>query len=126
MRSPRGREPGQPPVRRYPRMAAEYVVAYRRRQPDGSESSEHLSRTRSLGLGGLMFETESPLDVGETLRLDVIVGERTVRASGTVIYAERQAEGLWRNGVQFTEISENDRDVLLGDYLQREYRIAPL
>ena len=121
-----GPTPGQPPVRRYPRMAAEYVVAYRRRLPSGGEANEQLSRTRSLGLGGLMFETENPLDVGETLRLDIVIGEHAVKASGVVIYAERRAEGVWHNGVQFTEISEDDRDVLLGAYLQREYRITPL
>ena len=121
-----GPTPGQPPVRRYPRMAAEYVVAYRRRLPSGGEANEQLSRTRSLGLGGLMFESENPLDVGETLRLAIVINEHTVSAVGVVIYAERRAEGLWHNGVQFTGISEDDRDVLLGAYLQREYRITPL
>jgi hypothetical protein len=107
-------------------MAAEYVVAYRRRLPNGGEAGEQLSRTRSLGLGGLMFETENPLDVGESLRLEIVIGEHTVKAAGAVIYAERHAEGVWHNGVQFTEISEGDRDVLLGAYLQSEYRITPL
>jgi hypothetical protein len=123
MKEPVGQLPGQPPVRRYPRMAAEYVVAYRRRLPDGGEAAEQISRTRSLGLGGLMFESESPLDVGENLRVEIVIGEHAVRAGGVVIYVDRRAEKLWNNGVQFTEISEADRDILLGAYLQREYRI---
>jgi hypothetical protein len=126
MRELRGQTPGQAPVRRYPRMAAEYVVAYRRLLPDGSEAAAKLSRTRSLGLGGLMFETENPLDVGESLRLEIVIGEQTIKAAAVVIYVDRRAEGLWHNGVQFTEISEDDRDVLLCAYLQREYRITPL
>jgi hypothetical protein len=125
MKEPVGKTPGQPPVRRYPRMAAEYVVAYRRLLPDGAETAEQISRTRSLGLGGLMFESEGPLDVGENLRLEIVIGEHTIKAGGVVIYVDRRAERLWNNGVQFTEISEADRDVLLGAYLQREYRIAP-
>lgn len=117
--------PGQAPVRRYPRMSAECVVAYRRPVPDGGESRQEFSRTRSIGLGGLMLETDAPLGLGEVLRLEIVLGEHTIKAVGVVAYVEPQAEGPVHNGIQFTEISENDRDVLLSIYLQREYRITP-
>jgi len=117
--------PGQAPVRRYPRMVADYVVAYRRQQPGGGDAAPLFSRTRTLGLGGLMFESETPLDHGEILRVEIVLGEQTIKAGGVVVYVDRQDDGPWRNGVQFTEISEDDRDALLGAYLQQEYRIAP-
>ena len=117
--------PGQAPVRRYPRMAGEYVVAYRRQLPGGGEVAAQFSRTRTLGLGGLMFDSEKPLDRGESLRLEIVFGEKTIKAAGVVVYIDRQDNGPWRNGVQFTEISEDDRDTLLGAYLQQEYRIDP-
>jgi hypothetical protein len=126
MKQPLGPTLGQPPVRRYPRMTAEYVLAFRRLLPGGGETAPQLTRTLSVGLGGLMFESESPLDVGEILRLEIVIGERTLKADGVVIYAERRAEELWHNGLQFTGITEDERDVLLGAYLQREYRIPPL
>lgn len=116
---------GQAPVRRYPRMAAEYVVAYRRLLPDGGETPAEFSRTRTLGLGGLMFESETPLAHGEALRLEIVLGDKTVRTTGVVVYVDRQEGGPWHNGVQFTEITEDDRDALLGAYLQQEYRISP-
>ena len=112
-------------MRRYPRMAAEYVVAYRRILPGEGEEQPRFSRTRTLGLGGLMFESEKPLDLGENLRLEIVLGEQTVKTTGVVVYVDRQDDGPWRNGVQFTEISEDDRDALLGAYLQQEYRISP-
>ncbi len=52
-------------------------------------------------------------------------GEKTIKAAGVVVYVDRQDDGPWRTGVQFTEISEDDRDALLGAYLQQEYRIDP-
>jgi hypothetical protein len=116
---------GQAPVRRYPRMAAEYVVAYRSLGAGGDESAPQFSRTRTLGLGGLMFEAERALENGQTLRLEIVLGDRTIKTTGIVVYVDRQDEGPWRIGVQFTEISEDDRDALLGAYLQQEYRIAP-
>jgi hypothetical protein len=115
----------QAPVRRYPRMCAEYVVAFRRQLPGGEETAAQFSRTRTLGLGGLMFESENPLNHGETLRMEIVLGEHTIKTAGVVVYVDRQDDGPWRNGVQFTEISEDDRDALLGAYLQQEYRIDP-
>ena len=125
MIDPLNKTPGQAPVRRYPRMTGEHVVAYRRQLPGGGEIAAQFSRTRSLGLGGLMFESHEPLENGESLRLEVVFAEKTIKAAGVVVYVDRQDDGHWRNGVQFTEISEDDRDVLLGAYLQQEYRIDP-
>ena len=125
MTDPLHQTPGQAPVRRYPRMAGEYVVAFRRQLPGGDEAAAQYSRTRTLGLGGLMFESERPLEHGESLRLEIVFGEKTIKAAGVVVYVDRQDDGHWRNGVQFTEISEDDRDALLGAYLQQEYRIDP-
>jgi hypothetical protein len=126
MDDPLQQAPGQAPIRRYPRMVAEYVVAYRRHFPDGADGPQLLAKTRTLGLGGLMFETDQPLERDERLRLEVVVGDATVRAGGVVVYVDRAPGGAWQIGVQFTEISEDDRDVLLGTYLQREYRIPPV
>jgi hypothetical protein len=112
------------PVRRYPRMAAEYSVSFRRSLPDGSQSEPHTSRTRTLGLGGLMFETGIQIDRGESLLVEIALGDHTIVATGTVVYTELR-EGLWQIGVQFTALAEDDRDALLGIYLQREYRLTP-
>jgi hypothetical protein len=106
-------------------MTGEYVVAYRRQLPGGGEIDAQFSRTRTLGLGGLMFESQEPLEHGESLRLEIVFGEKKIKAAGVVVYVDRQDDGPCRNGVQFTEISEDDRDALLGAYLQQEYRIDP-
>jgi hypothetical protein len=106
-------------------MAGEYVVSYWRQLTGGGELSAEYSRTRTLGLGGLMFESGQPLGTGETLRLEIVFGEKPIKAAGVVVYVDRLDSGPWRVGVQFTEISEDDRDALLGAYLQQEYRIDP-
>jgi hypothetical protein len=107
-------------------MNAEYIVAFRRQLPGDGETEPQFSRTRTLGLGGLMFEFEKPLDNGETLRIEIVFGDRTIKTAGIVVYVDREGDGPWRNGVQFTEISEDDRDALLGAYLQQEYQIDPV
>lgn len=104
-------------------MTAEYVVAYRRQATEDGEGAAQFSRTLTLGLGGLMFESENPLDLGEILRMEIVLGEQTIRTTGVVIHLDRKDNGPSRIGVQFTEISEDDRDALLGAYLQQEYHI---
>ena len=56
--------------------------------------------------------------------MEIALGEHTIVATGTVVYTE-QRDGLWQIGVQFTSLAEDDRDALLGVYLQREYRLNP-
>ena len=72
-----------------------------------------------------MFESEQPLSHGETLKMEIVLGEKTIKTTGVVIHIDRKGDGPCRYGVQFTEISEDDRDALLGAYLQKEYRIDP-
>ena len=114
---------GDPPIRRYPRMAAQYAVSYRRVLPGGGEGPAGFSETQTIGLGGLMFESENPLERGENLQVEIALGDHTVRATGTIVYVERRDGRPWQIGVQFTALGEDDRDALLGVYLQREYRL---
>ena len=116
---------GDPPIRRYPRMAAQYAVSYRRVLPGGGEGPAGFSETQTIGLGGLMFESESPMERGENLQVEIALGDHTVRAAGTIVYVERRDGRPWQIGVQFTALGEDDRDALLGVYLQREYRLPP-
>jgi len=113
------------PIRRYPRMAAEFTVAYRRRGPTGELEGPHVSRTRSVGLGGVMFEAAELLEPGTALRLEIVIGDRTVVTDARVVYVDRDAGEPFATGVEFTGLSDDDRDFLLGCYLQQEYRLSP-
>jgi hypothetical protein len=106
-------------------MNAEFVVAYRPVTGPGSADPPRLAKTRTVGLGGTMFESEDALTNGEQFSIELMVEERTVKARGRVVYVERQPNGFYQNGIEFTDISDDDRDFLLTCYLQREYRISP-
>lgn len=112
-------------TRKFPRMNAEFVVAYRHLGTEETAKSPNLAKTRSIGLGGMMFETEAPLILGDKYLIEVMVGDRTIKAPATVVYVEKGKSGLFQNGVEFTEITDDDRDYLLNCYLQQEYRITP-
>lgn len=109
-------------TRKYPRTSAVYVVAVRRRGSDPA-AMPLLGRTRSVGMGGVLFEVAVPFDPGDLLDLELMLGERTLRAAARVAYREAGREEPWGIGVQFLDLSDEDRDALLGCYLQQEYRI---
>lgn len=112
-------------TRKFPRMNADFVVAYRRLGPGESDATPSLAKTITVGLGGMMFETEAPLAIGDLYLVELMIGERTVKAPAKVVYVEQAHGGGFYNGIEFTEISDDDRDYLLNCYLQREYRITP-
>jgi hypothetical protein len=106
-------------------MAAEYVVAFRPAGDAPAGEKPKLAKTRTIGLGGALFETDEPLERGQDLMLELVVGGRTLTVAARVVYVERVESGGWGNGVQFLDITEEDREFLLACYLEREYRITP-
>lgn len=115
--------PRETKVRKFPRMRADFTLAYHRAAGDGSYGPPQLARTHTLGLGGLMFESEQALVVGEMLRVELVIADQAIAASARVVYADRAPGGLFQNGLEFVELSEEDREALLACYLQHEYRI---
>jgi predicted NUDIX family phosphoesterase len=107
-------------IRKYPRMNAEIVVAYRRLAPGGEP---RITKTRTLGLGGLMICIDEPLAQGERLALEVMLEGTVVAVESRVVYTEPDASGAHQVGLEYTRISDEDRERLLAYYLQHEYRI---
>lgn len=111
--------------RKLPRMYGDFIVAYRPLESAEAANPPRLARTRTVGLGGCMFEATSPLQVGERFRIELIIENYTIDTPARVVHVNRRRDDLYHIGVEFTEISEENRGYLLNCYLQREYRIAP-
>ena len=86
---------GDPPIRRYPRMAAQYAVSYRRVLPGGGEGPAGFSETQTIGLGGLMFESESPMERGENLQVEIALGDHTVHHDGEALTESGRPQHLF-------------------------------
>ncbi len=111
--------------RRYPRIRSRHAVLVKRLGP---EPLEGFSRTGVVGLGGCMFLADEPLGEGSVLELLIAVRGDVVRATARVVYELPRAPGRREVGVEFLDLPDRDREVLINlfppEELQR-YGITP-
>jgi hypothetical protein len=110
--------------RMYPRMPAEFSCVIRRIMPDGTEAPLQMVKTRNIGLGGMLIETEIMFAPGDAMRMVVMIGQRRIEARAKVVFAGGGRSGTFQYGVEFTDILEENRDFLLAYYLQKEYKLG--
>ena len=108
--------------RYYPRMDIEVLLAYR--PLSAPEEEGKVVKSRSFGLGGIMFEDENQLPPGAAYILDLVLGEMRVKVRAKVVYSKRIRNKLYQNGFSFSELDEKGREHLTNFFLQ-EYEQRP-
>jgi PilZ domain len=88
--------------RRYARVPLESPL---RAQIDGAQAG--LSRVKTISLGGAYLESPKKLNVGDSIKLEVRAGLRTIHF--TAVVRNISAEG---NGVEFVHMRDEDREKL--------------
>ena len=114
---------GEHDIRRYPRMSKQIILVYRP-EAEGKEKTS-FTRTKTLGLGGFMFESEQPLPVGTICRVKLVVGERNLGLRCRVVYTNETDQGSFEIGMEFTEISGDDREFLTALFMRDQYQVDP-
>lgn len=113
---------GKAKNRYFPRMALEVLLAYR---PESAPKTHaRVVKSRTLGLGGIMFESEHPLPVGSVYLLDLLLGEKRLEVPARVVYSNSAGPDLYENGLSFDSLSDGQREALTNFFLQ-EYEKAP-
>ncbi len=107
--------------RRYPRLEAEYAVTYR--AIAAGEEETHYTETKTLGLGGLMFDVDEHLPPGTLYHINLFIGDRSIHLKGKVIYTHEDEDDLCHVGIEFIEIKDEDRDFLLSNHMKVKYNI---
>ncbi len=107
--------------RRFPRLEWDFPLAYR--HVDAGKEATFFTITKTLGLGGLMFESDNPLVIGETYFLTLSLDEDTLRLKGRVLYANKLRQGPYRIGMEYIDITEEEREKLTISYMRRAYNV---
>ena len=104
-------------------MNVEVLLAYR---PASSPDEEaKITKSKSFGLGGVMFEAEDSLPVGSHYLVDLVLGEERLAVDGSVVYSNRISSGLYQNGFSFESLSEDEEEQLTNFFLQEYQRRPP-
>jgi hypothetical protein len=112
-----------PKNRYFPRINAEVLLAYM--TPGASPEDARVVKSHSIGLGGLMFESDHPLPVGSTYQFDLVLGDEHLVLMAKVIYARKLKSDNFQNGFSFTDLSDEQRERLLNFFLQEYDKLPP-
>lgn len=103
--------------RRFPRIPSENTVLVKS-AGDGAE--EGFAKTTVMGLGGCSFVTDTPLQAEERVEVYIAVHGKVVVALGRVAWTAERPDGKREAGVEFLEITEEDRRVVEDLFLRAE------
>jgi len=95
--------------RRFPRIPSSNPIMVRRLGP---ESVTRLTTTRVMGLGGCMFVNKESFGKDSLLSLLILVQGHYVDAKARVVYELPKENASFDIGVEFLEISDEDRGII--------------
>jgi hypothetical protein len=98
------------PKRHYPRIPSGNAVLVR--CLGGIRATEGFAKTEVVGLGGCMFVSDEPLGIGSVLELFISVEGRVLNTIARVVYEIPREPSHVEVGVEFLEISPEDREEL--------------
>jgi len=106
----------------------ERVVALEATQGGPDERHEHQPTEVNLSGGGLALRAESPLTLNVHLAIDLILlpNHHPMRAIGRAVDCREVAPGDFSIAIEFDEIREEDRDMLIQHVVRRQSAILRL
>jgi c-di-GMP-binding flagellar brake protein YcgR len=113
--------PDSPVNRYYPRLNTEILLAYR--PVGGRQDESRIVKSRSIGLGGLMFQADHPLSVGSSFLLDLVLDEKHLKVSAKVVYSNRRTDDSYQIGFEFVGLTADQREQLMNLFLQEYDRV---
>jgi hypothetical protein len=80
------------------------------------DKAEKKTKTANVSLGGLMIQTNEPLETNEPLRVAFIANTAPIEAEGKVVYSMKTTSG-YLSGLSFERMSRSDKKSL-AQYLE--------
>ena len=102
--------------RRYPRIESENIISIK--HAAAPDEDNVFTTSKVIGLGGVMFESREKTAVGENLEMSLLAGTDLLQVKVRVVWVNESGKERWMVGVEFVDISDEDRTKLL-DYLMR-------
>jgi hypothetical protein len=88
------------------------LTSYTPRKGEEQQYIVSIGRTLDVSEGGVKVETHRRLANGTELEMDIAIEDKIITAKGEVVHTEELKNGLFGTGIQFTAISDEDRNFL--------------
>jgi hypothetical protein len=106
--------------RKHARLSSIHLSTYKHFADDKTVDSQgNVVRTLDLGKGGALLELRERFEPNSILELDMMLGESRIRCLARITNV-REGDGVFMTGVAFTDMKEEDQEILKS-YLTWEY-----
>ncbi len=99
--------------RKHPRFETTNLLNFVCCNEDNEDCHQGMGRTLNVSETGILLETSHPIDPRWTISITIGFEEELVDIKGSVIFQKETNEDTFEAGIQFSEISEHERDILV-------------
>ncbi len=93
--------------KKHPRVKTENLVSYVCIDDRGNERGARIGRTIDVSLGGILIETNKPIETKDILLTTISIDDEIMNMKGKVVYYRVEDSGMFRTGIQFFEPKKN-------------------
>ncbi|NOZ19937.1 MAG: hypothetical protein GXP25_02495 [Planctomycetes bacterium] len=97
---------------RAPRVEFRQLAEVVHQDPATGFYEQVMGSTIDIGSDGVRFQADHGFDLGAVVSICLSVGERIIEARGAVTEATPAADGNVEMNIQFTELSDRDREFI--------------
>ena len=101
-----------------PRIEKVHLVQVNRFDEEGLRADLTTGRTLNISRGGVRLELHHPVPLRSVVSLNLVLGERIVDVSGTVVYLEDMDGERCCMGIEFGDL-ERESEALIEEFVER-------
>lgn len=101
-----------PKQRRYTRVQVTNLLSYDYEHITDKSRYQGTGKTCSLSEGGLLFETNHPIEKGTAIELQFTLEDNLITAFGEVIYNLDHGNDLYGIGIRFNKINDAQKTLI--------------
>ena len=94
-------------------------------EKDGINTQQGIGRTLNISEGGVLLETDRPLDSTQTIFLTIALKDKVIDVKGKILWCKESEVGIFMSGIEFYGM-EQDACPVLNQYLESFYKEPPL
>jgi len=108
-----------PEKRRQPRVTFRGMVFAEQVETPPSATDATMGKTIDISEGGILLEADSHFPFLSVIKLGLVLGTEMVDIKGQVVRLAKQRDGTIRMGIQFVDLTPQDRNALRNYCLER-------
>jgi hypothetical protein len=99
--------------RKFPRVTSVKLLSYVCFDEEGNPSEQGMGNTLDISLGGLLLETNVPIESRNILLQATNIREELIEIKGQVVYSRQSKPKIFHAGISFREKKERAREIVV-------------